>query len=141
MATFITGENFGISVKVGVDWKLAVCTNSISIDRSRASIEIQNNCTAGAIEKLPTTQNNSISFEGDISTDPGVNEIGVTGLNDMFDSATVSEWKIENEDSSIVYYAEKAFLETFANVFPTGDKATFSVSLAVSGRLLDAIPS
>lgn len=141
MATFITGENFGISVKVGGAWKLAVCTNSISLDRSRASIEIQNNCTAGAIEKLPTTQNNSISFEGDISTDPGVNEIGVTGLNDMFDSATVSEWKVENEDSSIVYYAEKAFLETFANVFPTGDKATFSVSLAVSGRLLDAIPS
>lgn len=141
MATFITGENFGISVKVAGDWKLAVCTNSISISRSRAEIEIQNNCTAGAIEKLPTTQNNSINFEGDISTDPGVNEIGVTGLNEMFDSATVSEWKIENEDSSIVYYAEKAFLSTFDNTFPTGDKATFSVALSVSGRLLDAIPS
>jgi predicted secreted protein len=141
MATFITGENFGISVKVGGDWKLAVCTNSITVDRSRASIEIQNNCTGGAIEKLATTQNNSISFEGDISTDPGVNEIGVTGLNEMFNDATVSEWKVENEDSSIVYYAEKAFLETFANTFPTGDKATFSVTLAVSGPLLDAEPS
>lgn len=141
MATFITGENFGISVKVAGDWKLAVCTNSITIDRSRASIEIQNNCTGGAIEKLPTTQNNSISFEGDISTDPGLLEIGVVGLNEMFNDATVSEWKVENEDSSIVYYAEKAFLENFSNVFPTGDKATFSVSLAVSGPLLDAIPS
>ncbi len=141
MATFITGENFGVYVKVNSDWLLAVCTNSITIDRARSSIEVQNNCTAGAIEKLPTTQNNSISFEGDVSTDPGVMEIGVTGLNEQFDSATISEWKVENEDSSIVYYAEKAFLESFSNVFPTGDKATFSVSLAVSGRLLDAIPS
>lgn len=141
MATFITGENFGVFVKVLGEWKLAVCTNSISVSRSRAEIEVQNNCTNGAIEKLATTQNNSISFEGDISTDPGASEIGVTGLNEMFDEATVSEWKVENDDSTIVYYAEKAFLSTFDNTFPTGDKATFSVALSVSGRLLDAEPS
>lgn len=141
MATFITGENFGVSVKVEGEWKLAVCTNSITVDRTRASIEVQNNCTGGAIEKLATTQNNSISFEGDVSLDPGTEEIGVVGLNEMFDLATVSEWKVENEDSSIVYYTEKAFLESFSNVFPTGDKATFSVTLGVSGRLLDAVPS
>lgn len=141
MATFITGEKFGAWVKVGGDWKLAVCTSSISIDRSRNSTEVQNNCTGGVIQKVATTQTNSISFEGDISLDPGTSEIGVVDLNEMFDLATVSEWKVQNEEETLTYYTEKAYLETFNNVFPTGDKATFSVTLAVSAPILDAEPS
>lgn len=102
---------------------------------------MQNNCTGGVVQKLATTQTNNISFEGDISLDPGTEEIGVVGMNEMFDLATVSEWKIENEDASLTYYTEMAYLESFSNVFPTGDKATFSVTLAVSAPILDAEPS
>jgi hypothetical protein len=141
MATYYTGEKFGIYVKVASDWLLAVCTTSISISRSRNEIEIQNNCTGGAVGKLATTQNNSINFEGDISTDPGVGEIGFLDLNGQFEDATVSEWKIENEDSSIVFYTSEAFLSTFDATFPVGDKSTYSIALSVSGNLATSVPS
>lgn len=141
MATYYTGEKFGVYVKVASDWLLAVCTTSISISRSRSEIEVNNNCTGGAIGKIPSTQNNSINFEGDISTDPGALEIGFLDLNDQFQDATVSEWKIENEDSSIVFYAESAFLSTFDATFPVGDKSTYSVALSVNGDLQTAVPS
>jgi len=141
MATVISGDSFGVYVKVGLDWLLAVCTSSISVDRTRNSIEFQNNCTAGSVGKLATTQNNSISFEGDISVTPGAGEIGFVDLDAQFDASTVSEWKIENADSSIVYYTPTAFIESFTGSFPTGDKATFSISLAVSGDLETSVPS
>jgi ethanolamine utilization microcompartment shell protein EutS len=141
MATYYTGEQFGVYAKVGVDWLLAVCTTSISISRSRNEIEIQNNCTGGAIGKLASTQSNSISFEGDVSTDPGLLEIGFLDLNDQFELATVSEWKIENADSSIVFYAAEAFLSTFDATFPVGDKSTYSIALSVSGNLATVVPS
>mgnify|MGYP003653966889 CR=1 FL=1 len=141
MATYYTGEQFGVYAKVGADWLLAVCTTSISISRSRNEIEIQNNCTAGAIGKLASTQSNSISFEGDVSTDPGVGEIGFLDLNDQFELATVSEWKIENADTSIVFYAAEAFLSTFDATFPVGDKSTYSIALSVSGNLATVVPS
>lgn len=141
MATYYTGEKFGIYVKVGLDWLLAVCTTTIAVSRERSEIEINNNCTAGTINKIPSTQNNSITFEGDVTSDPGALEIGVMGLNEQFENATISEWKIENEDSSIVFYAEEAFLSTFDATFPVGDKSTYSIALSVSGNLQDAIPS
>jgi hypothetical protein len=141
MATYYTGEQFGVYAKVGVDWLLAVCTTSISISRSRNEIEIQNNCTGGAIGKLASTQSNSISFEGDVTTDPGALEIGFLDLNDQFELATVSEWKIENANSSIVFYAAEAFLSTFDATFPVGDKSTYSIALSVSGNLATVEPS
>lgn len=141
MATYYTGEQFGVYVKVASEWLLAVCTTSISVSRSRNEIEVQNNCTAGSIGKIASTQNNSISFEGDISTDPGAGEIGFVALNSQFDLATVSEWKIENADTSIVFYAAEAFLSTFDATFPVGDKSTYSIALSVNGALLDAEPS
>jgi hypothetical protein len=141
MATYYTGEKFGVFVKVSNAWKLAVCTTSIAVSRSRAEIEVNNNCTAGVIGKIPSTQNNSITFEGDVTTDPGVAEVGFLDLNDQFESATVSEWKIENDDSSIVFYTSEAFLSTFDATFPVGDKSTYSIALSVSGPLLTAEPS
>lgn len=137
----ISGDSFGVYKKVGAEWLLAVCTNSISVDRTRNSIEYQNNCTAGSVGKLATTQNNSISFEGDIPLSPGVGEVGFTDLNADFQLATVSEWKIENGDSSIIFYTPTAFIESFTGSFPTGDKATFSISLSVSGDLEASVPS
>jgi ethanolamine utilization microcompartment shell protein EutS len=140
MATYYTGEKFGVYAKVGADWLLAVCTTSISISRSRNEIEVQNNCTGGAIGKLASTQSNSISFEGDITTDPGALEIGFLELNDQFELATVSEWKIENDDDSIQFYAAEAFISTFDGTFPVGDKSTFSIALSVSGALSRTVP-
>lgn len=141
MATYYTGELFGVYVKVLTEWKLAVCTTSISVSRSRSEIEVNNNCTGGSIGKIPSTQNNSVSFEGDVTTDPGALEVGFLDLNDQFEDSTVSEWKIENEDSSIVFYAASAFLSTFDASFPVGDKSTYSVALSVSGPLLTSVPS
>ena len=141
MATYFTGEKFGVYVKVTGDWLLAVCTTSIAVSRSRSEIEVNNNCTGGSIAKIPSTQTNSITFEGDVTSDPGAGEIGFMDLNDQFEDATVSEWKIENEDSSIVFYASEAFLSTFDATFPVGDKSTYSIALSVSGPLLTAEPS
>lgn len=141
MATRIAGEKFGVYVKDGASWLLAVCTTSITVDQSRNSIEFQDNCTGGSVGKLPTTINNAISFEGNVTTDPGVNEIGYNDLRAKMDAGTIDEWKIENEDSSIIYYAESAFLESMNSTFPVGDLSTYSISLAIDGALLDAVPS
>ena len=141
MATYYTGEKFGVYVKSVSGWRLAVCTTSIAVSRSRAEIEVNNNCTAGVIGKIPSTQNNSITFEGDVTDDPQAGEIGFMQLNALFDAATVAEWKIENEDSSIVFYTSEAFLSTFDATFPVGDKSTYSIALSVSGPLLTAEPS
>ena len=140
-ANYFTGEKFGVYKKVGSDWLLAVCTTSISVSRTRSEIEVNNNCTGGAIGKIPSTQNNSITFEGDVTDNPGALEVGFLDLNDDFENATVSEWKIENEDSSIVFYAEEAFLSTFEATFPVGDKSTYSIALSVNGNLASSEPS
>lgn len=141
MAERITGEKFGVYVKDETSWKLAVCTTSISVSRSRNEIEVQDNCTGGAVGREPSTITNTISFEGNISLDPGLLEYGFTQLNDLFQSGEKREWKIENEDSSIIFYAEKAFVSTLDATMATGELSTYSISLAVDGNLETSEPS
>jgi hypothetical protein len=141
MPTYYTGEKFGVYVKSVSGWRLAVCTTSIGVSRSRSEIEINNNCTGGSIAKIPSTQNNSITFEGDVTDEPEVGEIGFMQLNALFQAGTVAEWLVKNDDESIVFYAEDAFLSTFDATFPVGDKSTYSIALSVSGPLLTSYPS
>jgi hypothetical protein len=143
MAERITGEKFGIYTKqpLDLDWRLAVCTTSISIDRSVSEIEVQDNCSGGAVGREPSVISNSLAFEGNISTDPGLSEVGFVELNEIFNAKVKAEWKIENETSSIIFYAEKAFISSLSAAMPVGDLATYSISLAVDGPLLNAEPS
>lgn len=140
MATRLIGK-FGVYKKVEGDWKLAVCTTSISLERSRNEIEVQDNCTGGAVGREPSTVSNNISFEGNISTDPGLNEIGFMDMNDDFETGVKSEWKIEHLEEPILFYAEKAFISNLSGTFPEADLATYSISLAVDGALLTSEPS
>lgn len=140
MAERIIG-GFGVYVKTDATWRLAVCTTSISVSRSRNEIEVQDNCTGGAVGREPSTVTNNISFEGNISTDPGALEIGFVELNELFQSGEKHEWKVENEDSSILFYAEKAFISTLDATAPEADLATYSISLAVDGNLDTVEPS
>lgn len=141
MATTITGDNFGIYVKISTTWNLAVCTSSITVDRTRNVLEFQNNCTGGATGKLPSTANYSLSCDGQTTLNPGANEVGLIELQDLFDAGTISEWKVENEAGTYVQYAASAFIDNLSGVFPVGDIATFNFSLAIDGALLDAEPT
>lgn len=141
MATVITGDNFGIYVKIADVWNLAVCTSSITVDRTRNVIEFQNNCTGGAVGKQPSTANYSLSCDGQTTLVPGANEVGLIELQELFDDGTISEWKVENEAGTYIQYAESAFIENLSGVFPVGDIASFNFGLAVNGSLLSAEPS
>ena len=145
MANERFSKDFGIYVDVSLtntpSWKLAICTKSITVNTTVGSVTINNNCTGNAENLLPSTVVNTIDFDGDTNSSPGVNEVSSDQLFTMAQNRVVSKWKIQTLDNTYVRYAAAAFIGTFTETASVPQYQTFSTSLNISGPLLTAVPS
>jgi hypothetical protein len=144
MANELFSKDIGVYVDVSAtstpDWKLAVCTSSKSLSISVGSTEINNDCTGNFVRNLPSTAAWTMSFEGDVNTNPGAGEISAEDIFTYAISRDVKKFKFESLDSSYVRYGE-GFISQFDESASAPEYQTFSVSISASGPLSASEPT
>jgi hypothetical protein len=144
MANELFSKDIGVYVDTSATstpaWKLAVCTSSKSLSISVGATEINNDCTGDFVRNLPSTASWSMSFEGDVNTNPGASEVSAEDIFGEGSSRDVKKFKFESLDSSYIRYGE-GFISQFDETATAPEYQTFSVSITGSGPIDDAIPS
>ena len=144
MANELFSKDIGVYVDISAtatpDWKLAVCTSSKSLSVSVGAVTINNDCTGDSEQQLPSTYNWQMSFEGDVNTAPGVNEVSAEELLSYTLLRTVRKFKFQSLDSTYVRYG-LGYISQFDETASAPEYQTFSVTVSGSGPLLLAVPS
>jgi hypothetical protein len=144
MANELFSKDIGVYVDTSATatpaWKLAVCTSSKSLSISVGATEINNDCTGDFVENLPSTASWTMSFEGDVNTDPGLNEVSASDIFGYVVDRDVKKFKFESLDETYVRYGE-GFISQFDETATAPEYQTFSVTITGSGPISDAEPS
>lgn len=86
----------------GTDWLLfmgldsntyntVVCLTSQTVSRTTAEIDAKSKCGP---DKLPGTQDNGVSFEGQVMADPSTGRISTDDIDDYWRNKTTVYWKV-----------------------------------------------
>jgi hypothetical protein len=104
MANELFSKDIGVYIDISAtstpSWKLAVCTSSKSLSISVGSTEINNDCTGDFVRNLPSTASWTMSFEGDVNTNPGVNEVSAEDIFGYTIARATRKFKFESLDAS-----------------------------------------
>jgi hypothetical protein len=142
MANELFSKDIGVYVDTSATstpaWKLAVCTSSKSLSISVGATEINNDCTGDFVENLPSTASWTMSFEGDVNTDPGVNEVSASDIFGYVVARDVKKFKFATADNSYLRYGE-GFISQFDETATAPEYQTFSVTITGSGPIADTI--
>jgi hypothetical protein len=143
-AEYLFSKDIGVYVDVSTTstptWKLAVCTSSKSLSISVGATEINNDCTGDFVQNLPSTASWTMSFEGDVNTTPGVNEISAEGIFDIVIARAVKKFKFESEDDSYIRYGQ-GFISQFDETATAPEYQTYSVTITGTGPIDDVLPT
>jgi len=144
MANELFSKDIGVYIDISAtstpSWKLAVCTSSKSLSISVGSTEINNDCTGDFVRNLPSTASWTMSFEGDVNTNPGVNEVSAEDIFGYTIARATRKFKFESLDASYIRYGE-GFISQFDETATAPEYQTYSVTITGSGPIDDAIPS
>jgi len=144
MANELFSKDIGVYIDSSAtstpNWKLAVCTSSKSLSISVAATEINNDCTGDFVQNLPSTASWTMSFEGDVNTNPGASEISAEGIFDIVISRDTKKFKFQSLDNSYIRYGQ-GFISQFDETATAPEYQTFSVTITGSGPIDDAIPT
>jgi hypothetical protein len=141
-AEYLFSKEIGVYVDTSATstpaWKLAVCTSSKSLSISVGATEINNDCTGDFVENLPSTASWTMSFEGDVNTNPGALEVSASDIFGYVVDRVVKKFKIATEDNSYLRYGE-GFISQFDETATSPEYQTFSVTITGSGPISDSI--
>ena len=144
MANELFSKDIGVYIDISAtstpSWKLAVCTSSKSLSISVGSTEINNDCTGDFVRNLPSTASWTMSFEGDVNTAPGANEISSEGIFDIVIARETKKFKFESLDASYIRYGQ-GFISQFDETATAPEYQTYSVTITGSGAIDDAVPA
>lgn len=144
MANELFSKDIGVYVDVSAtstpSWKLAVCTSSKSLSISVGATEINNDCTGDFVTNLPSTASWTMSFEGDVNTDPGASEVSASDIFGYTVGRDVKKFKFESLDETYVRYGE-GFISQFDETATAPEYQTFSVTITGSGPISDVEPT
>jgi hypothetical protein len=144
MANELFSKDIGVYIDISAtstpSWKLAVCTSSKSLSISVGSTEINNDCTGDFVRNLPSTASWTMSFEGDVNTSPGANEISSEGIFDIVIARSTKKFKFESLDASYIRYGQ-GFISQFDETATAPEYQTYSVTITGSGAIDDAVPA
>jgi hypothetical protein len=144
MAYELFSKNIGVYIDSSLtstpSWKLAVCTSSKSLSISVGATEINNDCTGDFVQNLPSTASWTMSFEGDVNTNPGASEISAEGIFDIVVARTTKKFKFQSLDNSYIRYGQ-GFISQFDETATAPEYQTYSVTITGSGPIDDAIPT
>jgi len=118
----------------GITYETVVCLTSQSITRATSEIEANTKCGP---DKLPGTQTNAVSFEGQIMLDPDAGTTSTDQLDDYWRNKTNIYWKLGEVDPTIgsVTYYGTGFISSLDEVYAQDAPSTFSGSIAPSGTI------
>jgi hypothetical protein len=144
MANELFSKDIGVYIDISAtstpSWKLAVCTSSKSLSISVGSTEINNDCTGDFVRNLPSTASWTMSFEGDVNTNPGASEVSAEDIFGYTISRSTRKFKFQSLDSSYIRYGE-GFISQFDETATAPEYQTYSVSITGSGPIDDALPT
>jgi len=118
----------------GLTYNTVVCLTSQSVTRATSEIEANTKCGP---DKLPGTQTNAVSFEGQIMLDPDSGKISTDDLDDYWRNKTSIYWKMGEAtptEGSITYYGT-GFISALDEVFAQDAPSTFTGAIAPSGLI------
>lgn len=144
MANELFSKDIGVYIDISAtstpSWKLAVCTSSKSLSISVGSTEINNDCTGDFVRNLPSTASWTMSFEGDVNTNPGGSEVSAEDIFGYTIARSTRKFKFESLDSAYIRYGE-GFISQFDETATAPEYQTYSVSITGSGPIDDALPT
>lgn len=118
----------------GITYDTVVCLTSESITRLTNAIDAKSKCGP---DKLPGTQDNAITFEGQVMADPASGTISTDTIDDYWRNKTTVYFRLGKAVPVIgdVTYYGTAFVDKLDEVFAMDAVATFSGSLAPYGTI------
>ena len=132
MAYEIYSKEVALEVNNGTpsvpDWKLVICTISKTLDKSMSSTTINNDCNPDFVRELPTDGSWTMSAEGNMSKNPGVNEVSSEELSIMQDAKAIKEWRLRSLDGT--YYRKgEGWINSLSETGSSGEYMTYSIGI------------
>ena len=127
-----------ISDDGGTTYDTVVCLTSNSITRSTNTIDANTKCGP---DKLPGTQSNGVTFEGQIMLDPSGSTVSLDVLEDSWSAIDTIYWKMApvSPVTGDITYTGTGFISKLDEVFAQDAPGTFSDKIGVYGTITKAV--
>jgi predicted secreted protein len=118
----------------GITYETVVCLTSQTVSRTTNQIDAKSKCGP---DKLPGTQDNNVSFEGQVMADPSSGRTSTDELDDHWREKTTIYWKVGKAVPTVgdVTYYGTGFISKLDEVFAQDAVATFSGEIAPYGTI------
>ncbi len=116
----------------GITYKTVVCLTSESVTRATNIIDAKTKCGP---DKLPGTQDNGVTFEGQVMADPATGRVSVDDLDDYWRNITTIYWKVGKALPIVgdITYSGTGFIAKLDETYAQDTPATFSGELGIYG--------
>lgn len=118
----------------GNNYNTVICLTSNSITRSTNIIDAKTKCGP---DKLPGTQDNGISFEGQVILDPSGSSVSIDELEDYWKGIDTIHFKMSKVTPVLgdVTYTGTGFIAKLDEVYAQDAPGTFSGEIGVYGTI------
>jgi len=118
----------------GITYETVVCLTSESVTRTTNEIDAKSKCGP---DKLPGTQDNQVTFEGQVMADPDSGRTSTDELDDHWREKTTIYWKVGKAVPTVgdVTYYGTGFISKLDEVFAQDAVATFSGAISPYGLI------
>ena len=118
----------------GITYNTVVCLTSQTVDRTTNEIDAKSKCGP---DKLAGTQDNGVSFEGQVMADPTTGRISTDDLDDYWRNRTTIYWKCGKAVPVVgdVTYLGTGFVSKLSETGAQDAVLTFSGAIGVYGTI------
>ena len=118
----------------GVTYDTVICLTSQSVTRTTNEIDAKSKC---GTDKITGTQDNQVTFEGQVMADPDSGETSTDELDDHWRNMTTIYWKVGKAVPIVgdVTYYGTGFVSKLDEVFAQDAVATFSGAISPYGLI------
>lgn len=118
----------------GITYPTVVCLTSQTVSRTTNEIDAKSKCGP---DKLPGTQDNGVTFEGQIMADPSGGRISVDDIDDYWRNKTTVYWKVGKAVPIIgdITYLGTGFISKLDDTYAQDAVATFSGAISPYGLI------
>lgn len=122
---------------IGLDgntYETVICLTSQSVTRTTNAIDAKSKCGP---DKIPGTQDNGVTFEGQIMADPASGYTSTDELDDHWRNKTTVYWKVGKAvpiTGDVTYYGT-GFIAKLDETFAQDAVATFAGEIGVYGLI------
>jgi hypothetical protein len=118
----------------GTTYNTVICLTSNGLTRATNEIDAKTKCGP---DKLPGTQDNGVTFEGQVMADPAGGSTSIADLFDYWANKTTLYWKMAKATpvTGDVTYTGTGFISKLDETYGQDNPGTFSGSIGVYGTM------